>query len=99
MPPVFGSLLSGSVFRPLTARSGGEPLWAGPLNGQLPDHGINFDKVLLPFPYLEKVPPPDHPGTWVFGVRSHPLPRLEVSPPVQIPMEPRDASVLSFLFG
>ena len=99
LPSVFGSLLNGPVFWPLAARSNGEPLWVGPLDVQFPDQGVNLDKVLLPFSYLENVPSPDNPGTWVFGVRIHPLPSLEVSPPVQIPMEPRDAPVLSFFSG
>ena len=83
----------------MAAHSDSEPLWAGPLNIQLPDQGIYLDKVLLPFSYLEDVPSPDNPGTWVFGVRIHPFPRLEVSPPVQIPVEPRDAPVLRFFPG
>ena len=99
LPSVFGSLLNGPVFWPLAARSNGEPLWAGPLDVQFPDQGVNLDKVLLPFSYLEDVPSPNNPGTGVFGVRIHPFSRLEVSPPVQIPMEPGDAPVLGFLSG
>ena len=99
LPPVFSYLLNGPVLWPLAAGSDSEPLWAGPLNVQFPDQGINFDKVLLPFSYLEDVPSPNSPGTWVFGVRTHPFPRLEVSPLVQVPVEPRDTPVLRFFSG